>query len=395
MIQILFYILLALLAIPTVMFIFECTLGLFPARRYKSYEDTESTKQSAVILIPAHNEESVISHTLKNLQGHVNETDQVIVIADNCQDKTAQIVRDHGFTAIERKSENERGKGYALAFGMEYLKQQDSQPEIVVIVDADCLLADEALAILKREVQKRGRPVQACYLMLSGEITRLGVKVSEFAFMVKNKIRLRGLSRLGMPVPLTGTGMAFPWQAIANAQLATGDIVEDMRLGVELAEHGMGATYCDAAQVYSFFPANEDAERTQRERWEHGHLSTLCQFAPRLLKRAITKPSIEALGMMIDLVIPPLSLLVMIIGAVWSFFLAWAILFSDWIYLTISSVYLAGLLFTILVTWFFHGRSILSFGALIYIPVYIVSKIVIYIGYIIRKQTKWIRTDRN
>lgn len=392
MIQILFFSLLTILAIPTFMFIFECIMGLFPSRRSSYHKYTE---QSAAILIPAHNEESIISHTLKNLQNQLNNTDQVIVIADNCQDKTAQIVRDFGFTAIERKNENEKGKGYALAFGIEYLKQQKNQPEIVVIVDADCLLADEALAILKHEVIKRGRPVQACYLMLSGEVTRLGVKVSEFAFMVKNKIRLRGLSRLGMPVPLTGTGMAFPWQAIANAKLATGDIVEDMRLGVELAEHGMGATYCDAAQVYSYFPTSEEAERTQRERWEHGHLSTLSQFAPRLLKRAITKPSIDALGMMIDLAIPPLSLLVIIITAACGFFLAWAILFSDWIYLTVSSLYLAGLLVTILITWFFHGRTILSFRVLLYIPVYIVSKIVIYIGYVIRKQTKWIRTDRN
>ncbi len=392
MIQILFFALLTALAIPTVMFIVECIIGLFPARRGKNQG---KTKQCAAILIPAHNEESIISHTLKNIQSQLEDTDQVVVIADNCQDKTAQIARDFGFTAIERKSDNEKGKGYALAFGMAYLKQQKDQPDIVVIVDADCLLESEALAILKHEVIKRGRPVQARYLMLSGKVTRLGVKVSEFAFMVKNKIRLRGLSRLGMPVPLTGTGMAFPWQAIANAKLATGDIVEDMRLGVELAEHGMGATYCDAAQVYSYFPTSEEAERTQRERWEHGHLSTLTQFAPRLLKRAITKPSIDALGMTIDLAIPPLSLLVIIISATWGFFFAWAILFSDWVYLAVSSLYLAGLLFTILITWFFHGRTILSFRALLYIPVYIVSKIVIYIGYIIRKQTKWIRTDRN
>lgn len=377
------------------MFILECTLGLFPTRAYKSHKDVDAAKQKTAILIPAHNEESVISHTLKNLQGLVNCSDQVIVIADNCQDKTAQIVRDHGFTAIERTNEKERGKGYALAFGMKYLKQHENRPDIVIVVDADCLLAEDALDILKYEVQKRGRPVQACYLMLSGEVTRLGVKVSEFAFMVKNRIRLRGLSRLGMPVPLTGTGMAFPWQAIANAQLATGDIVEDMRLGVELAEHGMGATYCDAAKVFSYFPTSKEAERTQRERWEHGHLSTLTQFAPRLLKRAITKPSIEALGMMIDLLIPPLSLLVIVISATWSFFLVWAILFSDWIYLTISSAYLAGLLFSILLTWFFHGRTILSLKALLHIPVYIASKIVIYIAYIIRKQTKWIRTDRH
>ncbi|MFL0800339.1 MAG: glycosyltransferase [Agarilytica sp.] len=392
MTYLLFNALLVLLAIPVVVFVVECLLGLIRPADVSSVDNNDIT---SAILIPAHNEASGIAKTLENLKTQITDNDHVVVIADNCEDSTADIARRFGFTVIERQSDRERGKGYALDFGMHYLKQRDSSPDVVIIVDADCIVEDNALSLLKQAVIARQRPVQACYLMLRGDVSRIAVKISEFAFLVKNKIRLRGLSRLGMPVPLTGTGMAFPWEAIAQAQLATGDIVEDMRLGVELAEHGVGATYCDQACVYSYFPTSEAAEATQRERWEHGHLSTLSQFAPRLFKRAIGKPSIEALGMMLDLIIPPLSLLVMIMGAAWGFFLIWGLLFSQWALFYGASGLFALLLVSISLTWLSHGRHILSIKELLHIPVYIISKIVIYLGYIVRKQTKWIRTDRD
>ncbi|WP_086934332.1 glycosyltransferase family 2 protein [Agarilytica rhodophyticola] len=384
---------LIILALPVSMFVLECLLGLFNTPAAKEVQLPDNLKNT--LLMPAHNEAEIIAHTLENLKKHIGINDTLVVIADNCQDNTADIVRQHGFIALERHHETERGKGYALAYGMDYLHQQDQQPDIVTIVDADCLLDANALHLLKQNVHQRGRPVQACYLMKSGSVNRIAVKVSEFAFMVKNKIRLRGLSRLGMPVPLTGTGMAFPWDAIASAKLATGDIVEDMRLGVELAENGMGATYCDEALVYSYFPSSEKAEQTQRERWEHGHLSTLKQFAPRLFKRAITKPSIEALGMMMDLIIPPLSLLVMIIAAAWLLISVFSLMSNNWIYFSTINIYLMSLLVTVFLTWLLYGRSILSAKEMLHIPIYIFSKIAIYIGYIVRKQTKWIRTDRN
>lgn len=392
MLHLLFELLLLALTVPVVMFVLECLLGILPARRIP-LRPTEHLR--CAILMPAHNEALVIANTLENLKRQLGDNDSLVVIADNCSDNTAELVRQHGLFAIERQSDSERGKGYALAFGMEYLKGLPQAPDMVVIVDADCLLADNALAQLKNQVAATQRPAQACYLMQRGEVERIAIKVSEFAFMVKNKIRLRGLARLGMPVPLTGTGMAFPWEAIAQAQLATGDIVEDMRLGVELAEQGKGAGYCDAALVTSFFPSSEAAEKTQRERWEHGHLSTLRQFVPRLLRRAISERSLQALGMMLDLLIPPLSLLVMLIGASCGLFLVWGLLFAEWQFASYAFDLLIALLCTILLVWLLYGRSILSLREMAHIPVYIVSKIVIYIGYLLRKQTKWIRTDRN
>ncbi len=395
MIEFAFSLALILLGLPVCMFVLECVLGVLPSAAPDQDSDQTSAKDiRATVLMPAHNEGDIINETLARIKPQLGPADTVLVVADNCSDSTAQQVRDAGFSVIERHHESERGKGYALAHGVTHIKTQDTPPDVVIIFDADCIAEPDALAKLKLAAVQRHRPVQACYLMRRGTIERITVKVSEFAFLVKNKIRLRGLARMGMPVPLTGTGMAFPWDIIADAQLANGDIVEDMRLGVELAEHNQGATYCDEALVFSYFPTNEAAEQTQRERWEHGHLNTLRQFVPRLLTHAFVKGSTPALAMAVDLMIPPLSLLVMIIGAAWGFFLLWGIVFSQWLFFQLSQQYLMILALVIGVVWFAHGRHILTAKEMLQIPIYVISKISVYVGYIIRKQTKWIRTER-
>ena len=386
---------LTVVCIPIIVFLAECIVGVFQSKARTL--DSQSHTIRTAILMPAHNESAVIANTLKGLTTQVSDADEIVVIADNCSDDTAEIARSFNVTVLERFHETERGKGYALDHGLNYLKtKQEKHPEIVTIVDADCLLEDNALNWLKQDTKSKNRAVQARYLMLRGEVDRVKIKISEFAFLVKNLIRLRGLARMGMPVPLVGTGMAFPWETIIKAKLATGDIVEDMRLGVELVEAGRGATYCDEARVISFFPQSEEAERTQRERWEHGHLDTLKSFVPRLLKKAVKSANIQALGMALDLSIPPLSLLIMVITAIFigSVPLGW--LCNDLMFVpeVLGSLLLATV-FVLTVVWFGYARHILSMRELIMIPVYIFSKVFVYIGYMINKQTKWIRTNRD
>lgn len=382
-----------LIGIPAVMFCIECLLGFFSTPPNPAKIDLGQKR--TVILIPAHNEEAVLRSTLDGLKAQLGTHDSVVVVADNCNDTTADIVREYGYTALERVHGEQHGKGYALDYGIQHLKKMENPPDIVIIVDADCQLGEDSIMALKRQVVATGRPTQACYLMHSGDVARMSVKIAEFAFLIKNKIRPRGLHRLGMPVPLTGAGMAFPFETLSQAQLATGDIVEDMRLGVELAECDLGAGYCDEALVYSYFPKSETAEKTQRERWEHGHLNILNEFVPRLLKRAIRACSLKALVMALDLLIPPLSLLVMIVFSALGFSFLWGLSFGNWEHFHISMRYLMLIGVSVALIWARYGRNILSPNELLHIPMYIASKIAVYTRFALGRQTSWIRTDRD
>src|SRR4029078_5445080 len=128
-----------LLAIPAMVFALEVIAALiFPSRKI-SGESNGVRRQSVVILVPAHDESTGIEKTLRDLDAQLGPRDRVLVVADNCSDDTAAVARTAGAEVIERHDPTKRGKGYALEFGLNYLKQ--NPPAAVVIIDADCRIA--------------------------------------------------------------------------------------------------------------------------------------------------------------------------------------------------------------------------------------------------------------
>src|SRR5262249_18472589 len=153
---------------------------------------------------------------------------RVLVVADNCTDDTAVVAAAAGAEVTVRHDLMRVGKGYALDWGLRHLSVDP--PDVVIMVDADCRLGAGAIERLMASVLATGRPVQALYLMTVPERSAVNHRVAEFAWRAKNWIRPLGLHRLGLPCQLMGTGMAFPWAVIRTAELASGRIVEDLRL---------------------------------------------------------------------------------------------------------------------------------------------------------------------
>ena len=121
-----------------------------------------------------------------------------------------------------------RGKGFALDRGIRHFSTDP--PKIVIVVDADCKLEEFAIDHLAAICSARNKPAQALYSMNGPPDSAPSTRVREFAWLVKNWIRPLGLSAAGLPCQLMGTGMAFPWEIIAPANLATGALVEDLKV---------------------------------------------------------------------------------------------------------------------------------------------------------------------
>ncbi|MDY7020259.1 MAG: glycosyltransferase family 2 protein, partial [Cyanobacteriota bacterium] len=296
------------LAIPIFVLFFECFLAIFPNSSIQSISN--KSKPRVKILIPAHNEEVGILATIEPLLPQLKSEDQIVVIADNCSDQTAEIARQTGVTVLERQNAEQRGKGYALDFGLKYIAADP--PDVVVMVDADCRVEPGTIEKIAQEAATTRRPVQALYLMESPQRPTPKDSISALAFLVKNQVRPQGLKRLNFPCSLTGTGMAFPWAALEQVNLASGNIVEDMQLGVDLAIAGYPPLYSPQGQVTGILPQQEQAATKQRTRWEHGHLQTILTQVPRLLSASLQHRRLDLFVMALDLFVPPLSLLVML-----------------------------------------------------------------------------------
>ena len=181
------------------------------------------------------------------------------------------------------------------------------------MVDADCRLADGAIDRLALTCAATGRPVQALYLMTAPENSQINHQAAEFSWRVKNWLRPLGLHALNLPCQLMGTGMAFPWDVIRPADLGSGQIVEDLKLGLDLTLAGHPPVFCPSARVTSEFASSVKGAGSQRQRWEQGHLEMILKTAPRLLTKAVTRRDLDLLAITLDLAVPPLSLLGMLV----------------------------------------------------------------------------------
>jgi len=221
-----------ILMVPVVVLLLEVLAAVISATTSSEIGATEA-KPSVAVLMPAHNESLVIAKSIQSILPQLQAQDLLLAVADNCADDTAAIARNHGAIVIERSNLQQRGKGYALDFGLQHLK--NNPPQVVVVADADCMLADNAIRLLAISCLNKQRPIQALYIMEAPPNPSLKGRIAEFAWLVKNKVRPLGAKALGLPCQLMGTGMAFLWEDINKISLASGHIVEDMKLGIDLA----------------------------------------------------------------------------------------------------------------------------------------------------------------
>jgi cellulose synthase/poly-beta-1,6-N-acetylglucosamine synthase-like glycosyltransferase len=385
----LLYLLLILAAVPMTVLLLQALLAF---ARLGPAPAASGRRPRLAVLVPAHNEAGGISATLDSLRPQLVAGDRILVVADNCSDDTATVAARGGAEVRERFSDTERGKGYALDFGVRCLA--DDPPEVVVIVDADCIVGAGALDRLARDAVQHGVPIQALYLMRAPGASGLK-KIAEFAWVVKNLVRPLGFARLGLPCQLMGTGMAFDWPTLSTAALANGHIVEDMKLGLDLARAGKAPRFCPAAEVYSTFPSNDAGTAAQRTRWEHGHLSMIVSAVPSMLLQGLFKGRPQLLALALDLSVPPLALLAMVVIALFGLGLLATVLSG--VLLPLAWATLLGLAFgaAVLLAWWAHGRQVLAGRELLLALWYVVRKVPLYCRFVVQRQVEWVRSKRD
>jgi cellulose synthase/poly-beta-1,6-N-acetylglucosamine synthase-like glycosyltransferase len=344
------------------------------------------------VLIPAHNEEETIDIVLDSVRQQLGRSDRLLVVADNCTDATARRARCAGAEVLVRSDPTRRGKAYALAAGIAHLAAVP--PRAVIMIDADCVVASGAIAQLAAAVEQERRPVQARYLMLAPEQAPDRYAIAALAFLIKNSIRPSGLARLGLPCHLTGSGMAFPWAVIAHADLAHGHLVEDMKLGLDLAQDGLGASYCHAALITSSFPLSSQGQASQRHRWESGRFALLRTCA-RLLGSLAPYKRPALLLLVLDALIPPLTLLAALLCL--QVVTAVALVMAGTGYWLLTGAALCGLALgaTISLVWWCHGQEIVPLSRLSSLPRWMMKRLALYPSFYRSNHTSWIRTDRS
>ncbi len=378
------------LLIPIAVLFIECMAAFFPPHQDK--EEKPAPRPKVTILIPAHNEASDIAATLKTILPQLTDSDRLIVIADNCTDNTAEVVRQVGATAIERENPDLRGKGYALDYGLRCIETEP--PDVLVLVDADCQVSPGSIDKIARLAAASECPVQATYLMTQPDNPGVNDLISTLSLRVKNLVRPVGLTRLGLPCLLMGSGMALPWSLMSKISLAGCKTVDDMQLAVDLAIAGHPPLFCQDAHVQGRL-MKDKAAKSQKARWEHGHLEMLFTEVPRLLQESISQRRWDLFALALELAVPPLSLLLLIWAAATGGALVAAVLGVSWIPGMVLGLEGLLILISVIGSWAKFCRADIPGRTLLAVPFYILWKVSLYPAFLIKPQSRWLKTERD
>ncbi len=265
------------------------------------------------IVIPAHNESDLIGNTLVKLRevDYPPDLYDVFVIADNCEDNTAEIARSEGAQVWERQDLENLGKGYVLQWAFQRLLASGDHSGYVV-VDADTLLEPDFLHCINNRFCKGAKAVQGYSDVLNPEHSVVA-SLSYMGFVLNRNYRYKGRTRLGWTSNLMGTGMCFQREIIEKYGWVATSIVEDIEYEMFLHLQGVLVSYAPEAKVWVQLHDSFSKTKGQRRRWDMGKFEVRNRFVIPLLQRGLRKKDISYLDSALELLIPPYSILVTII----------------------------------------------------------------------------------
>ncbi len=266
------------------------------------------------VLVPAHDEELVLAQTLDSLgaQTYPAALYDILVIADNCADSTADIARARGATVWERVNPSARGKGHALNWAIAPLLASPRPAEAFIVIDADTFAAPDFLSAVAARLSQDTNRQGFCALQGRYGVLNAGdgwrAALMSAAFDLVNHVRPLGRDRLGLSAGLKGNGMAFTRAVFARVAWRGDSLTEDLDFGLDLARgHGVRVGYAPEARVWAQMPTHAAQAASQRRRWEHGRRASAFRRALPLLWEGMTRRQPLLVDAALDLLLPPLA----------------------------------------------------------------------------------------
>jgi cellulose synthase/poly-beta-1,6-N-acetylglucosamine synthase-like glycosyltransferase len=234
-----------------------------------------------LVLVPAHNEEQVIGSSLAAIAADRRPRDSVLVVADRCTDRTAEIARSFGASVLERGPDDPPGRAAARQAGLEHARALEW--DAVLMLDADSVIEPGFFAACERTLASGAQAIQARSESSHGRT--LSTEISLAAFTLQGITIPRGRDRLGVSVRLRGTGMAIR-REVALAHRFRAPASEDLFFTLDLLLDGVHCRHVDAARLRSQGADTWGAFGGQKVRYEAGRIAAARTYVPRLLRRA-------------------------------------------------------------------------------------------------------------
>ena len=276
------------------------------------------------VLIPAYNEEKVIERTIRAALRSSYRNLRVIVIDDGSKDKTLEVARrcfpeeeTSGRLLILTKPN--AGKAEALNFA---LRRLDPDEEIFVGIDADTVIARDAISLLVPHFRNPKVGALAGNAKVGNRVN-LWTRWQALEYITSQNFERRALNTLGAVSVVPGAIGAWRVSAVrAAGGYHTDTVAEDADLTMALLRNGYRVEYEDRALAYTEAPVNAGGLMRQRFRWSFGILQAVFKhrgvFARKGVLGWVALPNIVVFQILLPLVSPFIDIM-FALAAIWYF----------------------------------------------------------------------------
>lgn len=281
-------------------------------------------KRSFALIVAAHNEEIVIGDIVESLKSieYPKELYDIFVVADNCNDKTAEMAKNKGAIVYERFNKDKRGKGYALEWMFSKLFKMNKKYSAVAIFDADNLVHKDFLKEMNKKLCEGYKVVQGYLDSKNPEDTWITGSYS-IGFWTNNRMFQLGKSNIGLSTQLGGTGFCIETNILKKLGWGATCLTEDLEFTCKLILNGYKIGWAHDAIVYDEKPLTLSQSWRQRKRWMQGFADVYSRYFLKLIKKAVTSFSFIPLDCALYSIQPIMTILISIsaIGGLIKYFM--------------------------------------------------------------------------
>lgn len=345
----------AILGLLTLVSFYQWCHALVAILTQKPLPDSQRIRTTRfLILIPAHNEEDGLPETLQSLDALRYPKDRVhiVVIADRCGDDTAKVARAGGAHCLER-NDGPGGKGAAMSWAMQVLREEGVLFDALVIVDADCI-ADTRLLEAFDDALAKGHEVQQGYNYLSNPWETPFTRVIAVTSVLRNFLFYGGKESIGCSAMLSGTGMCLSRSVVDQHGWSAFSVAEDWEFSVSLLLNNVMIHFNPLARVFARESKGLKQASRQRLRWATGKYAVMTNGARRLFMQGLSRGKVNLIDGAVTLAAPNYSsqTSMTLFALVCSLFLsrepAWSFLFpwSLGVLTSLAAYFLLGAMYT-------------------------------------------------
>ncbi len=273
----------ALMYILVTFWCYQIAISLCALVKLKDKKLITNKKHKFMAIIPAHNEEAVVSNLIESLkhQTYDKELYDIYVIADNCTDNTAKVAREAGAIVLERYDPDHKTKGFALQWFLKQKIEENADYDAFFVFDADNIVDKNFIVNMNKKLCQGEEVVQGYRDIKNPTDNWI---TAGYALFYWTMHRLYHLARynVGLSPLLNGTGFMVKFDVVKPNGWETETLTEDIEFSLKSIIQGRKLGWATDAIVYDEQPTSFKQSWSQRSRWTVGHMQCVKRYTGEL-----------------------------------------------------------------------------------------------------------------